>query len=63
VSVDYFVDLGRGAYQGVAEAGREAYADLFARLAARSRELVAVLRAVRATPAGASMAPAGVALH
>lgn len=63
VSVDYFVDLGRGAYQGVAEAGRDAYADLFASLAGRYRELVAVLRAVRGSPAGASMAPAGVALH
>src|SRR5690606_20899169 len=32
VSVDYFVELGRGAYQCVADAGRDAYAGLFARL-------------------------------
>lgn len=47
VDVDYFVDLGRGAYQGVADAGRDAYAELFARLAGTYHELVATLQAVR----------------
>lgn len=64
VSVDYFVDLGRGAYQGVAEAGRDAYAELFARLAGSYRELVAVLQGVRALR-DPQMAPAprGTVLH
>ena len=47
VGVEYFVDLGRGAYQGVADAGRDAYAELFARLAGTYHELVATLQAVR----------------
>lgn len=47
VSVDYFIDIGRGAYLDIAEAGRTAYAALFAQLAASYRELVAILRAVR----------------
>ena len=62
VSVDYFVDLGRGAYQGVADAGRDAYADLFARLAATYRDLVAVLRGVR-NAGGGAMPPPAYALH
>lgn len=47
VSVEYFVDLGRGAYQGVADSGRSAYADLFAQLASTYHQLVRTLRAVR----------------
>lgn len=47
VSVEYFVDLGRGAYQGVAECSRAAYAALFEQLASSYRELVRALRAVR----------------
>ncbi|WP_202839359.1 hypothetical protein [Luteimonas saliphila] len=47
VGVEYFVDLGRGAYQGVADAGHDAYAELFARLAGTYHELVATLQAVR----------------
>ncbi len=47
VSVDYFVDLGRGAYQGVAEGCRDAYAALFAHLAAHYHALVRTLRGVR----------------
>ena len=64
VSVDYFIDLGRGAYQGVADAGRDAYAELFARLAEGYRQLVAVLRGVRG-PAGAAgiLPPAHAVLH
>ena len=64
VSVDYFVDLGRGAYQGVAEAGRDAYAELFARLADSYRELVAVLQGVRALRDPRMLpAPGGTVLH
>jgi hypothetical protein len=64
VSVDYFIDLGRGAYQGVADAGRDAYAELFARLAEGYRQLVAVPRGVRG-PAGAAgiLPPAHAVLH
>ena len=47
VSLDYFVDLGRGAYRDVAAASRDAYGDLFAQLAAGYRELVRVLHAIR----------------
>lgn len=47
VTLDYFVDLGRGAYREVAEASRNAYGELFAQLAARYRELVQALRALR----------------
>jgi hypothetical protein len=50
VSVDYFVDLGRDAYQGVAESSRTAYAALFEHLAATYRELVRALRGMRGTP-------------
>ena len=50
VSVDYFVDLGRGAYRDVAESGRSATALLFAQLAESYRDLVRVLRAMREAP-------------
>ena len=63
VAVDYFVDLGRGAYQGVADAGRDAYAGLFAHLAASYRELVAVLRGLRGDARAADVLPAQVVLH
>ena len=64
VSVDYFVDLGRSAYQGVAETGRDAYAELFARLADSYRDLVSVLRGVRGGPAAARvLSPAAALLH
>lgn len=63
VGVDYFVDLGRGAYQGVADAGRDAYAGLFAHLAASYRELVAVLRGLRGDARAADALPAHVVLH
>jgi len=64
VGVDYFIDLGRGAYQGVAEAGRDAYAGLFAHLADSYRELVTVLQGVRALPDPRMRpAPGGTVLH
>ncbi|HZH43748.1 MAG TPA: hypothetical protein VEY50_06680 [Lysobacter sp.] len=47
VSVDYFIDIGRSAYLGVADAGRAAYGTLFEHLAETYRELVRTLRAVR----------------
>jgi hypothetical protein len=47
VSVEYYVDIGRSAWRGVAEAGRDAYAGLFAHLAEHYLDLVAVLRALR----------------
>lgn len=47
VSVRYFVDLGRSAYMGIADAGRTAYASLFGQLAEGFGELVCTLRAVR----------------
>ncbi|HEY0178194.1 MAG TPA: hypothetical protein VGC30_01010 [Dokdonella sp.] len=47
VSVDYFVDLGRGAYQAVGDAGRSAQAQLFAHLADLYRDLVHVLSSLR----------------
>jgi hypothetical protein len=47
VTVDYFMDVGRSAYLGIAEAGRSAYAALFAQLAASYGELVRILRALR----------------
>jgi hypothetical protein len=50
VGSDYFIDLGRGAYHEVAEASRNAYASLFEQLARSYRELVRVLRSLRATP-------------
>ncbi|MDH7453783.1 hypothetical protein QF205_12000 [Luteimonas composti] len=63
VSVEYFVDLGRGAYQGVADAGRDAYAGLFARLAETYRDLVSVLRGVRGTAAASALPPVQGLLH
>ena len=63
VAVDYFVDLGRGAYQGVADAGRDAYAGLFAHLAASYRELVAALRGLRGSARAADVLPAHGVLH
>lgn len=47
VSVRYFIDLGRSAYLGIADAGRSAYAALFGQLAGSYGELVCTLRAVR----------------
>lgn len=47
VTVDYFTELGRGAYLSIAEAGRSAYAALFSQLAASYADLVCILRAVR----------------
>ena len=47
VTVDYFIDLGRSAYLDIADAGRSAYAGLFAQLAHSYEELVRTLRAVR----------------
>lgn len=50
VSVEYFIDLGRSAYQGVADASRQTYAALYAQLARSYRELVATLGAMRSAP-------------
>ncbi|HBK45325.1 MAG TPA: hypothetical protein DDZ67_02580 [Xanthomonadaceae bacterium] len=47
VGVDYFVELGRGAYREVAEHGRSGTAALFAQLADSYRELVRTLAALR----------------
>jgi hypothetical protein len=47
VSVDYFIDIGRSAYLGIADTGRSAYASLFGQLARSYRELVSVLRVLR----------------
>ncbi|HLT44635.1 MAG TPA: hypothetical protein VK000_08240 [Luteimonas sp.] len=63
VAVDYFVDLGSGAYQGVADAGHDAYAALFAHLAASYRELVSALRGLRGAVPAAHALPAHVVLH
>jgi hypothetical protein len=46
VTVDYFADLGRSAYLGVAEASRAAYATLYAHLAEAYRDLVRILDAM-----------------
>lgn len=46
VSAEYFADLGRSAYLGVAEASRAAYAALYAQLAAIYRDLVRILGAL-----------------
>ena len=51
VGIDYFIDLGSGAYLEVAQASRNAYASLFEQLARSYRELVRTLQALRATPA------------
>ena len=50
VAVDYFIELGRGAYHEVASASRNAYAALFEQLARSYRELVLTLRALREAP-------------
>lgn len=47
VSVGYYIDIGRAAYRGVAEAGRRATAALYEQLAASYRELVRTLAAMR----------------
>jgi hypothetical protein len=47
VSPEYFVQLGRGAYAGVADVARAGYAALFAHLAQEFRRLVATLRGAR----------------
>ena len=47
VSVDYFIAVGRGAYLGVADATRQAYATLYTQLANGYRELVDTLDAMR----------------
>jgi hypothetical protein len=53
VSVEYFVDLGRGAYREVAASNRAGYAALFAQLQGGYRELVRTLSAMRGETAGA----------
>lgn len=53
VDVDYFVELGRGAYRGVADASRAGYAALFAQLAETYRDLVQTLQGIREPPAPA----------
>ena len=62
VSVDYFTTLGRGAYRDVAEACRNAYADLFAQLAAHYDALVQVLRGLRDGPLPMALPAAGAAI-
>jgi hypothetical protein len=47
VSEDYFVELGGGAYAGVADVARAGYASLFAQLARAFRRLVTALRGTR----------------
>ncbi|WP_233841805.1 hypothetical protein [Dyella sp. 2HG41-7] len=47
VSVDYFITIGRNAYQGVADLTRQAYAAMYAQLAYHYGELVSTLLAVR----------------
>jgi hypothetical protein len=47
VSVDYFIDIGRSAYQGVADASRQAYATLYRQLSHGYRDLVETLHAMR----------------
>lgn len=68
VTVDYFTDLGRSAYMGIADAGRSAYAALFAQLAESYGELVRTLRAVRpgrlpGPPLPDTRLPGGLILH
>ncbi|RUL71072.1 hypothetical protein [Dyella choica] len=50
VSVDYFITIGRSAYQGVADVTRQAYAALYEQLACSYRELVHTLNAMRDLP-------------
>jgi hypothetical protein len=52
VSVDYFIDIGRSAYLGVAGASRQAYAALYEQLARSYRELVGTLGAMRSPVSG-----------
>lgn len=47
VAVDYFIELGRGAYRELAEQGRHGSAALFGQLAGSYRELVRTLGMVR----------------
>ena len=47
VSVEYFIDIGRSAYLGVADVTRQAYAALYAQLARSYGELVHTLSAIR----------------
>jgi len=51
VSVDYFIDIGRSAYLGVADVTRQAYAAMYSQLARSYGELVHTLNAVRVLPA------------
>jgi hypothetical protein len=62
VDVNYFIELGRGAYHEVAEATRNAYAALFEQLAQSYRELVRTLRALRGTPELLRPAPRSLCL-
>lgn len=55
VSVDYFIDIGRSAYLGVADVTRQAYAALYAQLARSYGELVHTLNAIRVLPAHRSI--------
>lgn len=55
VSVDYYIDLGRGAYGEVAHCSRAGYAELFQRLARSYHDLVRVLRAMRPMPGSLSL--------
>lgn len=57
VGVEYFIDLGRGAYRDVADASRAGYAELFALLSRTYHGLVRTLQAVRALPDAASRLP------
>ena len=50
VGVDYFIDLGQGAYLDVADCSRAGYATLYERLARSYRDLVRTLRALRPGP-------------
>jgi hypothetical protein len=47
VSVEYFMDIGRSAYQGVADVSRQAYAALYRQLSLSYRDLVGTLHAMR----------------
>jgi hypothetical protein len=55
VSVDYFISIGRSAYQGVADATRQTYAELYEQLARGYRELVRTLNAMRTLPSLAEL--------
>ncbi len=52
VQVDYFIELGRGAYRELAECGRSSTTALFAQLAEGYRELVGTLAGLRGSPHG-----------